>query len=148
MPMPDANKAWALFMSDPVTFILIFSSVIAAIGVFVWWLRGHISKERIAALEERLRLAQDKYATVSGDITRLEATVARQDNMIAALSAVAATATRERVEELARSNTAIKSELSKLTTSTADLGTTLTIIGGHYGVSGSPVTFKVTKGSG
>jgi hypothetical protein len=71
MPTPDPNKAWMLFMSDPVTFILIFAAVVLAVGGFVWWFRGHIGKERIAAskeriavLDERLRLAHDRYGAV------------------------------------------------------------------------------------
>jgi hypothetical protein len=60
MVLPDPNKAWALFMSDPVDFILMFAAVVAGVAIFTWFVRGHIDKERIATLEERRKLAVDQ----------------------------------------------------------------------------------------
>jgi len=48
------GKALELYVNTPE---LIYASIFAAIAIFgfAWWLRNHISKERIAALQERLR---------------------------------------------------------------------------------------------
>jgi len=43
-----------------VALFIIYVSIFVTIQAFgfAWWLRNHISKERIAALEERLRLGK------------------------------------------------------------------------------------------
>jgi hypothetical protein len=48
------RKALELYGNTPE---LIYASIFVAIAIFgfTWWLRSHISKERIAALQERLR---------------------------------------------------------------------------------------------
>jgi hypothetical protein len=78
MAMLDPNKAWSLFMTDPVDFLIVAGAVIAFFGGGAWWLRGHWTSERIAALEERLRLAQDGQTTVKKDVERLQAQVGEQ----------------------------------------------------------------------
>lgn len=55
-------------MSDPINFLLIVGIVAGA----VWWLRSYIGKERIAALEERLRLAADKQTVVTEKIDEVK----------------------------------------------------------------------------
>jgi hypothetical protein len=48
------GKALELYVNTPE---LNYASIFAATAIFgfAWWLRNHISKERIAALQERLR---------------------------------------------------------------------------------------------
>jgi hypothetical protein len=62
MTAPSPAGVWLLFMSDPLDFILIIATVIVPVVALVWWLRGHLAKERIATLQERLRLAEDRKA--------------------------------------------------------------------------------------
>jgi hypothetical protein len=52
------GKSLELYVNAPE---LIYASIFAAIAIFgfAWWLRSHISKERIAALQERLRLGKE-----------------------------------------------------------------------------------------
>ncbi len=69
------DKTWALFMSDPVTFITIFGVVVASVSGFVWWFRGHIDKERLEARDERLQLARDQVTNVKTDLE-----TAKKDN--------------------------------------------------------------------
>jgi hypothetical protein len=59
------QRAWALFTSDPVTFITIFAIVVAGVAGFVWRFRGHIDKERLDARDERLQLASEKEKVLS-----------------------------------------------------------------------------------
>jgi hypothetical protein len=79
MAMLDPNKAWSLFMMDPVDFLIALGAVIAFFGGGAWWLRGHWTSERIATLEERLRLAQDGQANVKKDVERLQTQVGKQE---------------------------------------------------------------------
>src|SRR5260221_14617282 len=62
------DKMWALFMSDPVTFITIFGVVVASVSGFVWWFRGHMGKKRLEARDERLQLARDQVTNVKKDL--------------------------------------------------------------------------------
>ena len=54
-------QVWKKALELSILQSVIYASIVAAavISGFAWWLRGHISKERIAALEERLRLAKE-----------------------------------------------------------------------------------------
>jgi hypothetical protein len=55
----DPIKAWALFMSDPGDFIVMFAAVIVAVAVFTWWFRGFIHNERMALSVERAEKARE-----------------------------------------------------------------------------------------
>ena len=75
----DPEKAWQLFASDPPDFLAIFGFIIVAVGGFVWWLRGHLTKERItmlnertATIEQRLVLAREEQAAVTKQIEVLK----------------------------------------------------------------------------
>ncbi len=70
------RQAWGtaleLYVNTPE---LIYASIFAAIAIFgfAWWLRNQISKERIAALQERLReLLNSANATVVSSLADLE----------------------------------------------------------------------------
>jgi hypothetical protein len=62
------KSAWGIFMNDPVPFT---AAVVILMGL-VWWVRGFIGSERIATLEERLRLAADEQKAVMRDVERLK----------------------------------------------------------------------------
>ena len=96
MTSPDPNNAWALFMSDPTDFIAMFAALAVAVAGFTWYLRDFIGKERIATLkdtgqeriailEERLRLAQDRYDDATEQTQRLTNYVAPFQSEIASL---------------------------------------------------------------
>jgi hypothetical protein len=60
-------KIWALIVSDPVDTIWAIAIVIGlrlaimgALAAFSWWYRGFLDKNKIAAVEAQLRLANDK----------------------------------------------------------------------------------------
>jgi biopolymer transport protein ExbB/TolQ len=75
----DPHKAWELFTSDPPDFLVMFAIVIVLVGGFVWWLRGHLTKVRIAMLnertaniEQRLVLAREEQAAVTKQVEVLK----------------------------------------------------------------------------
>jgi hypothetical protein len=72
MAIVDPNRAWALFMSDPIDFILMFAVVIAAVAFFVWWFRGFIHKERMALSNDRVQKAQGEVEQISKKLTEVE----------------------------------------------------------------------------
>jgi chromosome segregation ATPase len=87
------------------------------------------------AAEARLLLAHDQNERVAAQVREFETKVTAQNKVIAELQDALSRArekldevTRGRVEALARSNTEIRNSLTNLSTSTADLMTTLTIL--------------------
>jgi hypothetical protein len=56
MSIDSWKAAWGIFMADPIPF---GAAILVLLGV-VWWLRAFLSSERIATLEERLKLAADQ----------------------------------------------------------------------------------------
>jgi hypothetical protein len=136
--MLDPNKAWSLFMMDPVDFLTAISAIIAFSGGGAWWLRGYILNERVQTSEDRLKLAGEQYNNVQSQLTDLKAQVATQQSTIADLRSSLSPSAR--VEQLARSNTEIESALTSLVNSTSALGHTLTISGGTYRVMVEPIS--------
>jgi hypothetical protein len=90
-----------------------------------WMIRGVVLKNAIGS---QLRLARDQRASISDDVIRLKAMIARQDDIIAALSTIPASAEHPRIKELTRSNIEVKSVLSNLAQSTTNLGVTLMLL--------------------
>jgi hypothetical protein len=134
------HDQWAFVASAPSVIV-----PLVLVAAFIGWrakgavddgeIRGYrASKE---AAEAQLRLAHDQHEPVKDYVAYLEAKVLRQDAMIAALNTSEPPAARPHVEELARSNTEIKTALTTLALSTANLSTTLTIVGpkGRTGVT-------------
>jgi hypothetical protein len=79
------GKASDMLMAYPDLFIV----AIAVAAVAAWWLRNVIGKgevagltARIGALEERLRLASDKFQTMAEEKARLEQEVRKLDAQI------------------------------------------------------------------
>jgi len=68
----DPNKAWALFMSDPADFILMFAATIGAVAWFVWWFRGFIHKERMLLSDDRVEKAQAEAKQISEKLAETE----------------------------------------------------------------------------
>ena len=66
------EKEWPVIDGAPHIAIGGAITLIVVTAVFVWWLRGHIAKERIATLEERLRLAGDEQQAVTREVDRLQ----------------------------------------------------------------------------
>jgi hypothetical protein len=133
------HDQWAVVMSAP--WVIIPLLVLAA---YIGWrfrktvddgeIRGYRAQKDAA--EGRLELAHDQNARVVAQVEELTATVAEQNAVIAALKSSFSNARaqlddlmRGRVEQLAQTNTAVTRMITNLSTSTADLGTTLTITG-------------------
>ena len=75
----DPHKAWDLFANDPTDFLAICAFIIVVVGTFVWWLRRHLTKkriamlnERIATIEQRLVLAREEQAAITKQIEILK----------------------------------------------------------------------------
>jgi hypothetical protein len=60
----------------------IVGPLMVMVAVFVWWFRGLIARRRIAALEERLRLARDKDADVTSGLEAAQGIVLALDNQV------------------------------------------------------------------
>lgn len=141
MPIPDLDKALALFMSDPATFITTVVAVGVTCGGGAWWLRGHLGKERIATLEERLRLAADKQMIVNVGIERLGDQISQISQQIEGRTIT--------VASLANETRKLSGTIGDLSLATSVVSGTLGIsgVGGRYGISGKPADLKVTKKS-
>jgi hypothetical protein len=112
MPLPTPSGVWALFMSDAPDFILMFGIVAGAVFWFAWWLRSYIGRERIAALEERLRLAADEQKPLTRQIDTLTMQIGDLTNQItqsATLPQIAVTTAvvTGTVKELTHANTVL-----------------------------------------
>jgi hypothetical protein len=108
----DPNTAWALFMSDPLDFVLMFAGVIVAVAWFVWWFRGYLDKERIATAEARLELARDEQKPLTRQIDTLTAQVVGltkqiEQNVSLTQLAVATAGVTGTVKELTEANTVL-----------------------------------------
>lgn len=86
---------------DPIPIGTAVVAIVGAVGAAAWYLRGHLAKDQIAALQERLGLAQDKYSAVRDDLENVRAQAAEQTKIIAELRSNSATA---QVEQLNAAN--------------------------------------------
>jgi hypothetical protein len=75
MDWPAWKRALQLLVETPELIAMAFVGV-CAVFAFAWWLRSHIGQERIAALEERLRLAADEQKPLTRQIQTLMTEVA------------------------------------------------------------------------
>jgi septal ring factor EnvC (AmiA/AmiB activator) len=73
------ERAWNAFLSAPVPLLLTAASLVGA----AWWLRSFIAKERLATLEERLRLAHDEQTKVAKEAERLKEEISALAKQIA-----------------------------------------------------------------
>ncbi len=99
--------------------------------------------ERDAA-RGQLQLAHDKHGVLDEEIARLKAQVSEQNKMISELRTEEPA--RYQFETLSSNSALIANTLSNLTTSSAALGTTLTISGGRFKVVVEGLS-DATKGS-
>jgi hypothetical protein len=131
------EKVWGLFVSNPGAVF----SIIGAIGVaitFAWWLRGFIGTERIATLEERLRLAADNQKIVTNEVEKLRGYVAELTHQIEMKAPLPA---------LATSTALVTGTIRELTTANTVLGSTLTPTSGLAVMTGFPAELLVTRNS-
>jgi hypothetical protein len=108
------KAALAVFMSDPVPFTL---AVLALMGL-AWWLRGIYLKDKISALEERLRLAADEQALVTRKSSMLEVTVNKLEGQISASA---------NLRDLATTTESVRLAVGELSHANSVLGSTLTL---------------------
>jgi hypothetical protein len=130
------KKALELSILQSVIYAFIVAT--AVISGFAWWLRGHISKEGIAALEERLRLAKEDQERLTNEIGSLRQKVSIQDEVIDLLRSTGGVP-RAQVKLLSDTSATIVSSLNRLEQANTNLGFTLTLPGaGHIGLMSSP----------
>jgi hypothetical protein len=121
------RKALELYLE---TSELIVASVLVAIAIFgfAWWLHSHISKERIATLQDRLRLGKQVQEHITNLLDSLTLTVSRQEATLNALRSTGGVP-RSQVELLSSANAAVVSSLADLEQANTNLGFTLTLAG-------------------
>jgi hypothetical protein len=118
------RKALELYLETP---RLIVASVLVVIAIFgfAWWLRSHISKERIATLQDRLRLGKQLQEHITNQLDSLKLTVSRQEIIVNTLRSTGGVP-RSQVELLSSANAAVVSSLADLEQANTNLGFTLT----------------------
>ena len=119
------GKALELYVNTPE---LIYVSIFAAIAIFGFasWLRNHISKERIAALQERLRLGKEGQEHIKNELDSLKQKVSLQEAIINDLRSTGGVP-RTQVELLNSANATVVSSLADLEQANTDLGETLSL---------------------
>ena len=123
------RKALELYLHTPE---LVVASILIAIAIFgfAWWLRSHISKERIARLQDRLRFGKQVQEHIANELDSLKLTASRQEaiRQEAILHDLRSTGgvPRSQVELLSSANAAVVRSLADLEQENTDLGLTLT----------------------
>jgi hypothetical protein len=117
------RKALELYSHSPE---LIVASILIAIAIFgfAWWLHGHISKERIATLQDRLRLGKQVQEHITNELDSLKLTASRQEAILDDLRSTGGVP-RSQVELLSSANAAVISSLADLEQANTNLGLTL-----------------------
>jgi hypothetical protein len=107
------SQITTLIMDSPMPLAIIVVAVIVA----TWWLRSYIGKERIATLEERLRLARDEQNIVTRQVEILKPQIAELERQIG----------QQNTPALA----GVTGAFRDLSTANSVLGSTLAIAGPH-----------------
>jgi hypothetical protein len=117
------HQAWGLFMSAPVTFLLIMGSVAGAAFWAGWWLRGNFDdgelrgmRGEVGAMRERLNLATDRHTAVAEKASTLENQLTLLQTQLDSHAALS---------ELATSTARVKSTIVAFSRANNDLGKTL-----------------------
>jgi hypothetical protein len=118
------RKALALYANTPE---LIYTSILVATSIFgfAWWLGRHISKKRIAALQERLRLGKQVQESITNELQSLKQKNSLQGTTINNLRSTGGVR-RTQVELLSSANATVLSSLTSLEQANTNLGSTLT----------------------
>src|SRR5262249_34787488 len=110
---------------------LIYASIfviIAAFG-FALWLGSHISKKRIALLQERLQLGKKVQEHIANELQSLKQNVSLEKTTISNLRSTGGVP-RTQVELLGSANATVLSSLTSLEQANTNLGFTLTYSNG------------------
>ena len=119
------RKALELYLEIPELIVALVLVAIAIFG-FAWWLHSHISKERIATLQDRLRLGKQIQEHITNLLDSLKLTVSRQEAILNTLRSTGGVP-RSQVELLSSANAAVVSSLGNLEQANTNLGFTLTL---------------------
>jgi hypothetical protein len=121
------RKALELYLHTP---DLIVASILTAIAIFgfAWWLHSHISKERMAALQDRLRLGKQVQEHIRNELDSLKLTASRQEVILNDLRSTGGVP-RSQVELLSSANAAVISSLADLEQANTNLRFALTLTG-------------------
>jgi hypothetical protein len=141
LKMVDPHKAWALFMSDPVDFIVMF----AAVAVASWALCSFIRKERVdtlkervASLEDHLKFIREKYDNSQAEVQKLTLDTRRLegdvDRLVAAMKAASQTTPVSVLSQL----TAVRATSDLMTETVSSLSTTNDALGKALTTDPSP----------
>ena len=117
------RKALQLYVHTPE---LIYASIFLTIVTFgfAWWIRSHISKKRIAALQERLRLGRQVQEHITNELQSLKQKVSLEETTIKNLRS-AGGVPRTQVELLSNANATVVSSLADLEQANTNLGLAL-----------------------
>ena len=118
------RKALALYANTPE---LIYASIFVTVAAFAfaWWLRSHISKKRIAALQERLRFSKQVQEHITNEVQSLKQKVSLEETTISNLRSTGGVPRKE-VELLSSANATVVSSVTDLEQANTNLGLTLT----------------------
>jgi hypothetical protein len=107
---------------------LMVASILIAIAIFgfAWWLHSHISKERIATLQDRLRLGKQVQEHITNELDSLKLTASRQEAILNELRSTGGVP-RSQVELLSSANAAVIRSLADLEQANTTLGFALSL---------------------
>jgi hypothetical protein len=120
------RKGLELYLDAP---DLIVASILIAIAIFgfAWRLHSHISKERIATLQDRLRLGKQVQEHITNELDSLKLTASRQEAILNELRSTGVP--RSQVELLSSANAAVIRSLADLEQANTTLGFALSLTG-------------------
>jgi len=143
--MVDPQKAWALFISDPVDFTAMYVIVAGAVFGFAWWLRSFIGNERVAALEERiasrehhLKFAREKYDNSQAEVQKLTLDTRQLENDVDGLVAAMKSASQTTPVSVLSQLTAVRARSDLMTETVSSLSTANNALGEALTTDPSP----------
>jgi len=122
------RKALELYANTPELIYATIFVTFAGFG-FAWRLQSHISKNRIAALQERLRLGKQVQEHITNELDSLKVNVSLQETIINDLRSTGGVP-RSQVELLSSANATVVSSLTNLEQANTNLGFTLKLEAG------------------
>jgi len=141
LKMVDLHKAWALFMSDPVDFILMFVIVAGA----AWALRSFIGKERVdtlkervASLEDHLKFIREKYDNSQAEVQKLTLDTRQLENDVDGLVAAMKSASQTTPVSVLSQLTAVRARSDLMTETVSSLSTANNALGEALTTDPSP----------
>lgn len=114
------RKALELYVNTPELIYVTTFAMFVGFG-FAWWLQSHVSKNRIAVLQERLRLGKQVQEHITNQLDSLKVNVSLQETIINDLRSTGGVP-RSQLELLSSANATVVSSLTNLVQANTNFG--------------------------